>query len=314
MQRSHLSFPDIGLTMKAILIIVFLFVVQGSYSQTATKKNEKKPSWGSKMPTREDAPDLKYDVDLDEDDEMERSDFGIDRSRILYSDEKVSVDESSEISPPEITSAEELAEIEKKKRKQAEKLKQEQRKAEEERLAEEQLKQQQRKAEEERLAAEQLKQQQRKAEEERIAAEQLKEQQRLEEEKRIAEQIAKEGSAIDKKEELTQENPATEESQLETVVVAPTNIQKYSWKKIKNALPEYPIKAARGKKEGWVDVELTIDSTGTVVDAKAIRFANSYRGFNNAAVRAVRKWKFEPPSNYGINDQLSKVVKIVFQL
>ncbi len=296
--------------MKAIFTIVFLFIIQNSYSQTDTNEQEKKPSWGSKMPTREAMPNLKYDTDLDDGGGVDMGDFGMDRSRLLDSEEgiveKGNIEDSIQVQLPVVTSTEELKKIEENKRDEVEKIKQQQKMAEKERVAANKL-EQKIKSEEAKIAAKQLKAQ--------LKA-QLKEQQRLDEEKRIAEQIAnKEDSPSqpETKEELLQEQPVSDEGQLETVVVAPTAAQKYRWKKIKNSLPVYPTKALRGNKEGWVEVKLTIDVFGIVVDAKAIRFANNYRGFNNAAVRAVKKWKYEPPNDFGIATQLSRVVRIVFQ-
>ncbi|MCF6320069.1 MAG: hypothetical protein L3J83_12485, partial [Proteobacteria bacterium] len=112
--------------MKAILMIVFLFIIQNSYSQTDTKEQEKKPSWGSKMPTREAMPNLRFDADLDDEDEIDMGDFGMDRSRLLDSDEednnvdeKNNIEGSVQIESPVVTSAEEWGKTEENKRNEA---------------------------------------------------------------------------------------------------------------------------------------------------------------------------------------------------
>ncbi len=295
--------------MKAILTIVFFLIMQSAYSQTDSEKPQKKPSWGSKMPTRESAPNLKFDADLDEEDEMDMGEFGMDRSKLLDSDEtEIGRDDLIEIETPVITSAEE-------ERIAIERQKEQQRKAEEERIVIEQQKEQLRKAEEERIATEQLKEQQRKAEEEKVAAAQVKERQGKTEERRIAEEISSESLQTDVQIEPIQDKATDDESQLaEVLVKAPEQIQPYLWKKIKNTLPIYPTRAARDKKEGWVEVNITIDPTGKVVEAVVVKSSKNYRIFNNSALKAVKKWKFEPPSKFDINNQLSKVVRIVFQL
>ena len=292
--------------MKAIIAIIFLLNLQISYSQTDSKNDEsskdEKPSWGTRMPTREAAPDLKLDADLDEDD-SDDDDFGMDRSRMLDSEEP-EVNDSLTLERPVLVSIEESAKIDEQK-------------AEEARVAAENLKIQEKKAEDDRIAADLLRAQEAKAAEEKIAADQLKEQQRLAEEKRITDQIANEDSqppATVEKEEASQENIADGQDQLSEVVVTAPVLSAYQWKKIKNALPVYPTKAAREKKEGWVEVKITIDAAGDVVDTVVVRSSRNYRIFNNAALKAVRKWKFEPPTDYGIDNQLSKVVRIVFQL
>ena len=57
--------------------------------------------------------------------------------------------------------------------------------------------------------------------------------------------------------------------------------------------PEYPRKAARAGKEGWVKLEFTITRDGNVTDASVVD-ARPRRVFNRAALRAIRKWRFKP--------------------
>jgi protein TonB len=57
--------------------------------------------------------------------------------------------------------------------------------------------------------------------------------------------------------------------------------------------PIYPPRAAERGTEGWVELLLTISTSGTVSDAQV---TNSHPGkvFDRAALRAVRKWKYNP--------------------
>ena len=57
--------------------------------------------------------------------------------------------------------------------------------------------------------------------------------------------------------------------------------------------PEYPRKAARSGKEGWVKLEFTITRQGTVSDPVVVD-AKPRRIFDRAALRAIRKWRFKP--------------------
>ncbi|WP_305910302.1 energy transducer TonB [Methylomarinum sp. Ch1-1] len=56
--------------------------------------------------------------------------------------------------------------------------------------------------------------------------------------------------------------------------------------------PRYPMRAARRRIEGWVKVEFTITESGTVKDAVVV---DSQPGniFDQAALRAISKWKFK---------------------
>jgi len=57
--------------------------------------------------------------------------------------------------------------------------------------------------------------------------------------------------------------------------------------------PTYPIRAAERGIEGWVIVEFTISPRGTVVDPRVLASEPSTI-FNSAALRAVKKWRYNP--------------------
>jgi protein TonB len=57
--------------------------------------------------------------------------------------------------------------------------------------------------------------------------------------------------------------------------------------------PEYPPRARQRGITGWVVVEFTIGPIGTVQDAEVID-ANPTYIFDKAALRAVRKWRYNP--------------------
>jgi len=57
--------------------------------------------------------------------------------------------------------------------------------------------------------------------------------------------------------------------------------------------PRYPMRAANRRIEGWVKVEFTITKEGTVTDAVVVD-AKPKSVFNNAALKAIKRWKFKP--------------------
>lgn len=57
--------------------------------------------------------------------------------------------------------------------------------------------------------------------------------------------------------------------------------------------PTYPMRAARRRIQGWVKVEFTITTEGTVKDAIVVASQPSSI-FNSAALKAIKRWKFKP--------------------
>jgi protein TonB len=57
--------------------------------------------------------------------------------------------------------------------------------------------------------------------------------------------------------------------------------------------PIYPQRASQRGIEGWVEVEFTITSAGTVKNPRISAFEPS-SVFNRAALKAIRKWKYNP--------------------
>lgn len=63
--------------------------------------------------------------------------------------------------------------------------------------------------------------------------------------------------------------------------------------------PEYPPRAQSRKIEGYVDVEYTVTSLGTVSDAKVIGSKPPYV-FDRSALNAIRRWKYKPKIKDGV--------------
>ena len=324
--------------MKIKTIIVALLVFQ--FAVHAQESKKKKPSWSDAMPERKDNPDIKVGIEKEEDFGLDRSSLGFDRDE-FSSPEENAQDSTSQQITNKIEIQKQLDNERKKNAAQLAKLK----KLEAERLASEKLAAKKREAE--RLAAEKEREAQRlariqqeeqkrlaaqKREAERLAAEKLaakeRESQRLariqqedqeqiaaqqrEQQKQLQEQIAEQKRA--KQNNLENKATATtpiakQEPQKKQVPTAP-----YKWKKIKNVAPVYPPRAARKKTEGWVEVEITIDSMGKVTDARVLRTKKNSHVFNNSALKAVKQWSYEPPINFGIKTELKKTVRLVYKL
>ncbi len=57
--------------------------------------------------------------------------------------------------------------------------------------------------------------------------------------------------------------------------------------------PDYPMQARQRGQEGWVVLEFTISTAGTVKDVEVVA-SEPGTVFDRAAVQAVRKWKYNP--------------------
>jgi len=64
------------------------------------------------------------------------------------------------------------------------------------------------------------------------------------------------------------------------------------YKLIKRVMPEYPDKALRYNRVGYVVVEYNINTSGEVVSPKVVE-ALPQEVFDEAALEAVKKWKYE---------------------
>lgn len=63
--------------------------------------------------------------------------------------------------------------------------------------------------------------------------------------------------------------------------------------------PEYPRRAVQRGIEGWVQVQFTITAAGTVKDVKIVD-AEPRKVFDEAAVKAVSRWRYNPRVENGV--------------
>ena len=80
------------------------------------------------------------------------------------------------------------------------------------------------------------------------------------------------------------------------------------------AEPRYPARALRQGKEGYVVLKFTIDTQGRPMDI-AVMDAKPHRLFDKEAIRALRKWKYQPQVVNGIAmAQQGQTVRLEFRL
>ncbi len=77
--------------------------------------------------------------------------------------------------------------------------------------------------------------------------------------------------------------------------------------------PKYPAEAKKNKIQGTVKVEAVIDKSGSVIEAKASESPDP--SLAQAAIDAVRQWKFKPAVNKkGEPVQVKTTVTVNFKL
>jgi protein TonB len=78
--------------------------------------------------------------------------------------------------------------------------------------------------------------------------------------------------------------------------------------------PDYPVRAAQRGIEGWVEITFTISTTGAVNSAKVVGYEPS-SVFNRSALRAIRKWKYNPKIEDGkAVERPGVIVRLTFKL
>ena len=81
----------------------------------------------------------------------------------------------------------------------------------------------------------------------------------------------------------------------------------------KYVAPKYPRNALRRNLSGWVDVEFTVSTDGTVKDV-GVRASEPGKVFVDSATRAVERWEFEPVISDGAVVEKRAAVRMAFTL
>jgi TonB family protein len=90
-------------------------------------------------------------------------------------------------------------------------------------------------------------------------------------------------------------------------------VQAAALKRVREVPPAYPREAERQGIRGWVDVEFTIARDGSTQDV-VVRDSQPQRTFDQAAVDAVKRWRFEPVVRDGATVPQRAAMRIRFEL
>jgi len=94
---------------------------------------------------------------------------------------------------------------------------------------------------------------------------------------------------------------------------APDTVQQASPLYRSNPPPEYPSIARRRGQEGVVLLEALVEITGKVSQLRLLN-SSGYHALDNAALRAVRNWRFTPGTINGEQRQMRVKVPVRFRL
>lgn len=80
---------------------------------------------------------------------------------------------------------------------------------------------------------------------------------------------------------------------------------------VKSVQPEYPSRALAGKVEGWVELAFTVNEKGNVKDV-TVQAASNPGTFDDAAVKAISQWRYQPYLRDGKPATVHSSVRIRF--
>jgi TonB family protein len=82
-------------------------------------------------------------------------------------------------------------------------------------------------------------------------------------------------------------------------------------KRTKMVAPVYPSTALKKGIEGWVEVSFNVTQNGTVENVE-VRNSSPAEVFDDAAIRAVRQWRFEPVARNGVIVEQKAITRLRF--
>ena len=77
--------------------------------------------------------------------------------------------------------------------------------------------------------------------------------------------------------------------------------------------PKYPRSAQRRDISGWVDLAFTVTTGGEVADIDVTQ-SEPETTFNEAAIKAVEQWRFEPATENGLPIEKRIALRLSFNL
>jgi periplasmic protein TonB len=101
----------------------------------------------------------------------------------------------------------------------------------------------------------------------------------------------------------TQPSPLIEPIRVGTSVKTPA--------KLREVAPVYPERARRARIQGLVILDCTVNAEGVVTDVKVLRPISE---LNDAAIDAVKQWRYEPAKVNGVAVPIRMAVSVNFTL
>lgn len=100
---------------------------------------------------------------------------------------------------------------------------------------------------------------------------------------------------------------------IDTARVAASVVSANALERTRYVAPKYPPAALRTGRTGWVDLEFTVAADGALKDVRAVR---SEPGdlFTDAAVEAVRRWRYRPVERAGTAVEQRARLRVRFEL
>jgi TonB family protein len=83
---------------------------------------------------------------------------------------------------------------------------------------------------------------------------------------------------------------------------------------IKEMKPQYTSAAMRAKIQGNVEVEAVVQTDGQVGEVRVVRSLDTEYGLDEAAVKAVKNWTFNPGKKDGIAVPVLVKIELTFRL
>ncbi len=80
-----------------------------------------------------------------------------------------------------------------------------------------------------------------------------------------------------------------------------------------NERPQYPPAELQAGREDAVELALTIDDCGDVLDV-ALHAPSRHAAFNREALRVARRWRFDPARRDGVAVATTRVVRVEFRI
>ncbi|HHQ48983.1 MAG TPA: energy transducer TonB, partial [Acidobacteria bacterium] len=83
---------------------------------------------------------------------------------------------------------------------------------------------------------------------------------------------------------------------------------------IKQVKPEYPPLARRTKASGEVRLRALVGPDGSVEKVQILKVSRTGVGFEKAAERAVRQWRYRPATKRGVKVRMWIPIRIPFKV